>query len=142
MTKKVFSSPVDHFVYETSKDVSALLAREPLGFQNIEAFFRNRVDYVSGPQFKACSSSPPSSRGYSTSMPVRSFSFLAASDNALHKCLDAAQQEGEIPQNSDCRTLAKYLMCFLEGVMVMGQTNPSKNELELVVGTVLLTVKG
>ena len=136
----VFVACLDHFVYETSQDV---LARDPLGFQNIEAFIRNRVDYVSGPQFKGCLLVKSAIKQGLLNVDARQklHSFLAASENAFYKCLDAAQQEGEIPPNSDCRTL-KYLMCFLEGVMVMGQTNPSKNKLGLVVGTVLLTVKG
>ena len=86
---------------------------EPLGFQNIEAFFRNRVNYVSGPQFKGCLLVKSAIEQGLLNVDARQklHSFLAASDNAFYKCLDAAQQEGEIPQNSVCRTLAKYLMC-------------------------------
>ena len=113
----VFVACLDHFVYETSKDVSALLAREPLGFQNIEAFFRNRVDYVSGPQFKGCLLVKSAIEQGLLNVDARQklHSFLAASENAFHKCLDAAQQEGEIPQNSDCRTLGKVPDVFPGG---------------------------
>jgi len=140
----LFTACLDHFVYETTRGVAALLVREPLGIKNIEAFFRNRVDYVSGPQFKGCLLVKSAIEQGLLNVEARRKlqSFLADSENAFYECLDAAQQQGEIRQDSDCRTLAKYLMCFLEGVMVMGQTNPSKKELGLVVDTVLLTVKG
>ena len=99
----VFVACLDHFVYETSKDVSALLSREPLGFQIIEAFFRNRVNYVSGPRFKGCLLVKSAIEQGLLNVDARQklHSFLAASENAFYKCLDAVQQEGGIPQNSD-----------------------------------------
>ena len=68
---------------------------------------------VSGPQFKGCLLVKSAIEQGLLNVDARQklHSFLAASENAFYKCLDAAQQEGEIPQNSDCRTLAKYLMC-------------------------------
>ncbi|MCH7548033.1 MAG: TetR/AcrR family transcriptional regulator [Candidatus Krumholzibacteriota bacterium] len=140
----LFAACLDHFVHVTTKDLAALLAREPLGFENIEAFFRNRVAYVTGRQFKGCLLVKSAiEQGLLTVEARRKLQlYLAGSENSFLECLEAAQQNGEIPQDSDCRTLAKYLMCFLEGVMVMGQTNPSKKELGLVVDTVLSTVKG
>lgn len=139
----LFAACLDHFIYVTTKDLTALLAREPLGFQNIEAFFSNRITYVTGRQFKGCLLVKSAIEQGLLDVEARRKlqSFLADSESSFYECLDAAQQQGEIPQDSDCRTLAKYLMCFLEGVMVMGQTNPSKKELGLVVDKVLLTVK-
>ncbi|MEE8368732.1 MAG: TetR/AcrR family transcriptional regulator, partial [Thermoanaerobaculia bacterium] len=134
----LFAACLDHFVYETTSDVAALLVREPLGFQNIETFFRNRVDYVCGPRFKGCLLVKSAIEQGVLDVEARRKlqSFLADSESSFYECLEAAQQQGEIPQDSDCRTLAKYLMCFLEGVMVLGQTNPTRKELGLVVDTV------
>ena len=50
----LFLACLDHFVNETTKDQSALLRHKPLGVHNIEAFFRNRVEYVSSREFKGC----------------------------------------------------------------------------------------
>ena len=139
----LFAACIDHYANETARDWAALLAWEPLGLENIETFFRNRVDYVCGSRFKGCLlvKSAVEQRLFKVEVRRKLQSFLADTENAFYDCLDAAQQRGEIRQDSDCRTLAKYLMCFLEGVMVMGQTNPSKKELGLVVDRVLLTVK-
>jgi len=139
----LFAACLDHFVSVTTKDLAAMLNREPLGFRNIEAFFRDRVAYVTGQQFKGCLLVKSAIEQELLTAEARGKlnSYLAGSERSLLKCLEAAQQNGEIPQTSDCRTLAKYLMCFLEGMMVMGQSNPSRKELELVVETALSTVK-
>ncbi len=67
--------------------------------------------------------------------------FLALTEKTFYECLQAAQRRSEIHKDKDCQMLAKYLMCFLEGLMVMGQTTSSKRELWGVVETVLSTVK-
>ena len=128
----LFAACLEHFANETSKEVTALLVREPLGIENIEAFFRNRVDYVCGPGFKGCLLVKSTMEQELLQVQVRRRlqAFLADSETAFYECLGAAQQKGDIRQDADCRTLAKYLMCFLEGLMVMGQTNPSRKELE------------
>lgn len=140
----LFAACLDHFVNVTTKDLAAILAREPLGFENIEAFFRDRVTYVTGRQFNGCLLVKSAIEQNLLTVEARGKleSYLAGSEHSFLECLEAAQLNGEIPQASDCRTLAKYLMCFLEGMMVMGQSNPSKKELELVVDTVISTVKG
>ena len=138
-----FTACLDHFVYETTQDVAALLEQEPLGLRNIKAFFRNRVNYVCSRRFKGCLlvKSAIEQETLNVEACRQLQSFLADSERAFYKCLNAAQRNGELQQDSDCRTLAKYLMCFLEGLMVMGQTNPSKKELGLVVETALSTLK-
>ncbi len=142
--ERLFTACLDHFVYETTKDLSALLEQKPLGFHNIETFFRNRVDYVCSRQFRGCLlvKSAIEQELLNDEARKKLHSFLARTENAFYKCLCAARKKGDIHQDTDCQTLAKYLMCFLEGLMVMGQTTSSKKELGLVVNTVLSTVKG
>jgi len=50
----------------------------------------------------------------------KSNSFLLLRRMHFFECLQAAQKLGEIHKNRDCKMLAKYLMCFLEGLIVMG----------------------
>jgi TetR/AcrR family transcriptional repressor of nem operon len=67
---------------------------------------------------------------------------LKSTEKELHQCLKAAQERGELGPGKNCSALAKYLMCFLEGLMVMGKTNPSKKSLEPVVESLLATLTG
>jgi len=115
-----------------------------LGFENIEAFLRNRVEYTGCSSFKGCLivKSAIDQEMLTARARKKVQSYLAGNETAFYDCLIAAKAAGEIRKNSDCRTLAKFLMCFLEGMMVMGQTNPTTKELERVLDKVLLTVKG
>lgn len=139
----LFLECLDHFVHETTKDVGELLNQKPLGFQNIESFFSNRVDYVASGKFKGCLlvKSAIEKELLNEDAQKKVQYFLALTEKAFYECLHAAQRRGEIHKDKDCQMLAKYLMCFLEGLMVMGQTTSSKQELRGVVETVLSTVK-
>ena len=139
----LFLECIDHFVHETTKDVGGLLKRKPLGFQNIENFFYNRVDYVASSKFKGCLliKSAVEKELLNEDAQKNVQFFLNITEKAFYECLHAAQEQGEIHKDNKCKILAKYLMCFLEGLIVMGQTSPSKKELKGVVETVLSTVK-
>ena len=139
----LFLECIDHFVHETTKDVGVLLMRKPLGFQNIESFFSNRVDYVASRKFKGCLlvKSAVEKELLNGDVQKKVQFFLTFTEKAFYECLQAAQEQGEIHKDKNCKVLAKYLMCFLEGLMVMGQTTSSKQELKGVVETVLSTVK-
>ncbi len=139
----LFLECLDHFVHETTKDVGVLLKRKPLGFQNIENLFYNRVDYVVSPEFKGCLlvKSAVEKELLNADAQKKIQFFLTLTEKAFYDCLQAAQEQGEFHKDKNCKMLAKYLMCFLEGLMVMGQTTSSKQGLIGVVETVLSTVK-
>ena len=139
----LFLECIDHFVHKTTKDIGVLLKQKPLGFQNIESFFSNRVDYVTSQKFKGCLlvKSAVEKELLNEDAQKKVQFFLALTEKAFYECLQAAQRRREIHKDTDCQMLAKYLMCFLEGLMVMGQTTSSKRELWGVVETVLSTVK-
>jgi len=139
----LFLECIDHFVHETTKDVGGLLKEKPLGFQNIENFFSNRVDYVTSRKFKGCLlvKSVVEKELLNGEVQKKIQFFLTLTEKAFYECLQAAQERGEIHKDKNCKMLGKYLMCFLEGLMVMGQTTSSKQDLKGVVETVLSAVK-
>ncbi len=140
----LFEACIDHYVLKTGKAAAAILARQPLGFENIEAFLRDRVEYAGCANFKGCLlvKSAIEQEMLTARARRKVQSYLAGNETAFYDCLIAAKATGEIHKNADCRTLAKFLMCFIEGMMVMGQTNPTTKELQRVLEKVLLTVKG
>ncbi len=140
----LFESCLDHYVLKTGKVAAAILVRQPLGFGNIEAFLRNRVEYTGCSSFKGCLivKSAIDQEMLTARARKKVQSYLAGNESAFYDCLIAAREKGEIHKNADCRALAKYLMCFLEGMMVMGQTNPTKKELQRVLDKVLLSARG
>lgn len=140
----LFESCLDHYVLKAGKATAAILTRQPLGFENIEAFLRDRVEYTGCSSFKGCLlvKSAIEQEMLTARARKKVQSYLAGNEAAFYDCLIAAKAKAEIHNTADCRTLAKYLMCFLEGMMVMGQTNPKTKELLRVLDKVLMTAKG
>ena len=139
----LFLACLNFFANETSKPLTAILKEEPLGIKNIERFFRNRVEYACSTNFKGCllvkSAIEQELLEPKSQKAVRTF--MAITEKAFSHNLQAAIERREIPSSKDCAILAKYLMCFLEGLMVIGGHQSSKKELNWVVDAVISTLK-
>jgi TetR/AcrR family transcriptional repressor of nem operon len=138
----LFLACLEHYANETTKDLFSILTEQPLGFHNIESFFRNRIDSASSSKFKSCLliNTAIEKEVLSDEINYRTQEYISLQEEAFYNCLEAARRNGEIPENKDIEVLAKYLMCFLEGINVMGKTGPTKKSLELLVNEVLATV--
>ena len=138
-----FLACLDHFAYETTKDLARLLHKTPLGLRNIEVFFHDRVEYACSRKFKGCLlvKSAVEQELLTEDARKKVQHFQAQTEKAFYDCLRAAQTSSEMSRKKDCAMLAKYLFCFLEGLMVMGQSPATKKELESIVETALSIVK-
>jgi TetR/AcrR family transcriptional repressor of nem operon len=134
---------IDNYVTNTTKELGRILTQKPLGFKNIENFFANRVDYVSSNNFIGCLlvEAVIAKEVLSNSVNNRSKKYITHHEKLFYNCLKAAEENGEIPKNKDLKFYAKYLLCFLEGMMVLGKTNNKKKTLEELVKKVLAAVK-
>ena len=138
----LFFASLEHYANEATKDIASILTKKPLGFHNIESFFRNKIDSASSSKFMSCLliNTAIEKEVLSDEINDRTRKYLSLQEEAFYNCLVAAQRNGEIPENKDIEVLAKYLMCFLEGINVMGKTGPTKKSLELLVEQVLSTI--
>ena len=138
----LFLACLEHYAKETTNDQSAMLKQQPLGFHNIESFFRNRIEAALSSKFNACLLINTAIEKEVLSYEVNNLTrkYLSLQEEAFYNCLEAARRKGEIPKHKDVEMLTKYLMCFLEGINVMGKTGPTKKSLELIVNEVLATV--
>ncbi len=139
----LFLACIDHYSLVTVKDLIALLERQPLGLANIRAFFRNRVDYVSSGHSKGCliGNTAIEKERVSKEASDKVRYFFGEIENGFSRCLQAAQNDGDIDKDKDCKVLGNYLMCFLEGLLVVGKTNPSKESVESIVEAALSAVE-
>ena len=138
----LFLACIDHYVNKTTKHLMTILQASPRGLQNIGEFFRDRVDYAASGSCQGCLlvNTAIENRivGLEASAKVRGYLHLM--EEEFYACLVAAQSTGHIPGHKDCRTLAKYLTCFLEGLMVLGKETQDRESLERVVQTALETI--
>ena len=139
----LFRECIDNFALRTNKELNVILTKQPLGFQNIEAFFRNRIDYASSHECRGCMI--VNSAIEKELIEEKAFGqvqkYISRHEEVFYQCLAAAQANGEIDQENDCRALAGYLSTFVAGMMVKSKANPNKESLEAQVELALSTIK-
>jgi AcrR family transcriptional regulator len=63
----------------------------------------------------------------------------AATQLALRRRLERAQQEGDLPSSADCATLASFVMAVSQGMAVQAKAGASKKALERLANHVVST---
>lgn len=138
----LFKACIDYYVNISTKYLIDILTKGPLGIGNIKAFFKNRVAYTLSVEFDGCMLINTAIESEVVDDKINKIvnNELHGQKTVLHACLVAAQNNGEIPKEKDCEKLADYVMCFLEGLMVMGKTKPTKQSLDNIVETVMQSI--
>jgi len=138
----LFLACIDNYVNKSTKSIADILAEKPLGIRNIKAFFENRIEYASSGECDGCLLVNTAVEGKTLNDKLNKIvnNNLHGQRTIFYECLRAAQENGEIPKEKDCKMLADYLMCFLEGLMVMGKTNPTKKSVNKIMDTVMQVI--
>lgn len=139
----LFLACIDSYLNTTEKNLVLILRKKPQGIRNIEAFLQDRIEYASSGNCKGCLlvNTAVEKELLGEQIQEKVLKSLKSTEKEFYICLQAAKENGELSPGKNCRSLAKYLMCFLEGLMVMGKTNPTKKSLESVIESVLSTLK-
>jgi len=138
----LFLECIDNYVNKSTKSIADILAEKPLGIRNIKAFFENRIEYASSGECDGCLLVNTAVEGKTLNDKLNKIvnNNLYVQKTMFYSCLRTAQENGEIPKEKDCKMLADYLMCFLEGLMVMGKTNPTKKSVNKIMDTVMQVI--
>ncbi len=139
----LFLACLDYYVNEITKELGKILTRQPLGLNNIEAFFKKRVEYAASGNCHGCLivNLVTEQQIVSAKINDRIQSILIANETRIYDCLKAAQKNGEIGRDKDCKVLAGYLGCFLRGLMNLGRSNKNKKMLRKLTHVALSAVK-
>ena len=139
----LFLECIDNYLNETGKKLVTILQRKPQSLSNIEDFFCDRIEYASSGNCRGCliANTAVEKELVDEHIMKKVTSAIQLTEKEFLKCLRVSQEMGEIKQDKDCDVLAKYLLCFLQGLMVMGKTHPSKKSLEKVLRAVMTTIK-
>ena len=140
----LFLACLDHYVNVTAKHLMVMLQTSPRGLQNIGAFFRDRVDFAADDACQGCLlvNTAIEKEGVAPEALAKARGLLQTMEDEFYACLTAAQSIGHIPDGKDCRVLATYLACVLNGLMVMGKARQDRDALERVVQTALEALTG
>ena len=140
--EKLFLACMDYFLLNYCF-VEEILAKEPLGLRNIEAFFEYKVQDSDFQAKKGCLifNSVNEKEVLSEAANLKVNAFISKMKTLFNNCLNAAQERKEISNNKDCKDLANYLSCFTFGFVNLGMQDISKKELTKIADFALSVVR-
>jgi TetR/AcrR family transcriptional repressor of nem operon len=138
----LFRECIDNYVLRMNSEGSRILAKQPLGIQNIVAFFRRVIDHASCSESPGCLlvNSAIEKELIEEEAFIQVKKNLARVEEHFYQCLVVAQTNGEIGQEKDCRTLAAFLFTFVSGITVQSKTGRSRETFEAIVDVALSTL--
>lgn len=131
------------YANDIQKYIYNMLTHEPLGLGNVEDFLRNRVAYASTKECIGCMviNSTVEKELIEREAFDLTQKHLAAHEELIVRNFEAALKNGEVNKNSDPRILAKYVLNFAAGLMVIGKAKQDKETLEEMLEILLTTLK-
>ena len=141
--ENMFRECLNNYTQNLNREANSILTGSPQGLASIEAFFENRINYASSCNCNGCMviNTAIEKELVDTGAFDLVRDALSGHEEAFFQCLQAAQKDGDIPRDKDCRALAGFLMTFSAGMMVMCKTEPEKAALRAGVETALSIVK-
>ncbi len=119
------------YANEIQKETLDLLTKKPLGIDNIKAFLLNRINYSLEDNFMGCM--VINSAAQKEMLEFDAFelikTLLESHIGVMEECFKNAQLNGEIDSSKDPNMLARYVMNFSAGIMVVGKTGQEKEQL-------------
>lgn len=126
----LFKEALLTYVTKLQKENHGYLQQEPLGLENIKKHLLYWIGYNSCDDAKGCMI--VNCLVEKESLDAETFSYvqvlLDAYETQILKCLQAAQQKGEIPANKDVNVLAKYVSTFSRGISLNGKQEQDKEQ--------------
>lgn len=135
----LFCRCLDNYVQAVHRECGQILRRQPLGIQNIEDFFRQRIDRADSKKGNGCLLitaviEKAQVEGKLLDR-VRHHWTLQKADFQL--CLTEAQARGEIPETTDTKILTDQLFCLLLGIIVMMKGGADRDSVEQLIDMAL-----
>jgi TetR/AcrR family transcriptional repressor of nem operon len=119
----LFKEAIFTYINKIQKDNIALLSKEPLGLSNIESFLLNRINYATSKESKGCMVINTLAEKESISQEIFADieMILFNYEEEVLRCLQSAQDIGDISASKDLNILAKYILNFSTGVLINGK---------------------
>lgn len=131
-----YSNKIQNRIFE-------ILTAEPLGLKNVKNFLHNRVEYALSKNSKGCLlvNSIVEKELLQREAFELTQEYLLGIEKLITNCFEAAQINDEISKDSNPKILAKYVLNFNAGLMVIGKTEQKRETLEAMLEIVLNTLK-
>ena len=120
-----------------------ILTSKPLGLGNVKNFLHNRVEYALSKNCKGCLlvNSTVEKELLQREAFELTQEYLLEIEKLIISCFEAAQINDEISQDANPNILAKYVLNFNAGLMVIGKTEQKRETLEAILEIVLNALK-
>jgi len=137
----LYEAAIEHYL-ESLKHLGAVLDRAPLGMENILEEVKLLVD-SDFPYGCFMTNSLTQQEVLNERIRRRVRDFIAGSECAVRKNLEAAQANGEIRADTDLDGLAKFIVTFDIGIVTFSATQPSPEEKRKIYETFrILLIRG
>jgi TetR/AcrR family transcriptional repressor of nem operon len=126
----LFKEAIFTYINKIQKDNIALLSKEPLGLSNIESFLLNRINYATSKESKGCMVINTLAEKESISQEIFADieMILFNYEEEVLRCLQSAQDIGDISASKDLNILAKYILNFSTGVLINGKLEQKRED--------------
>jgi TetR/AcrR family transcriptional repressor of nem operon len=126
----LFKEAIFTYINKIQKDNIALLSKEPLGLSNIEGFLLNRINYATSKESKGCMVINTLAEKESISQEIFADieMILFNYEEEVLRCLQSAQDIGDISASKDLNILAKYILNFSTGVLINGKLEQKRED--------------
>lgn len=123
--------------------IREILISLPLGLKNIENLLQNRVEYALSKNCIGCLliNSTVEKELLEKEAFELTQEYLLGLEKLITKCFESAQINNEVSKESDPQILARYILNFNAGLMVIGKTEQTRKTLETMSEMVLNTLK-
>lgn len=134
---------LDMYTNKMQNRIVEILTAEPLGLENIKNFLHNRVEYALSTNCKGCLlvNSTVEKELLQREAFELTQEYLSGIEKLITQCFEAAQINDNISKNANPKILAKFVLNFNAGLMVLGKTELQRETLEAMLEIVLNTFK-
>lgn len=135
----LFIACIDHYSTNVNAVLDPLLQSTPPGLASIQAFFENRLGYASTEGCQGCLLVNSLSDKEILSERINNHinDKLSYYFTIINTNLEAAVQQGELDEKTDCSVMANYLSIFVVGLMTTAKQNVDRAMLRYSVQTAL-----
>jgi TetR/AcrR family transcriptional repressor of nem operon len=134
---------LDMYANKMQNRIFEILTAKPLGLKNVENFLHNRVEYALSTNCKGCLlvNSTVEKELLQREAFELTQEYLSGVEKLITKCFESAQINHDISRDANPKILAKYVLNFNAGLMVIGKAELQRETLEGMLEIVLNTFK-
>lgn len=133
--QQLFLQSLERYGKVVVKQFLDILESKPSAIESLSLFFAQLVEHLltAGPLSSCLVTNSAIERGLRDEATQKYVLYLLNSlENGFYKVLKRAQDNAEIPETMDLKSMALFLTSSMQGLLVVGKVNPEREVLEKI----------